>query len=300
MIVRPTAVLAGAGGALMGQYRVDNHPDRVVLRLDGEQQVVWGAPGETATKAAAAYFACVNASGGIHGRPVQYLVENDQWNPELAAQAASKLVQGEADPSDPEFNLLPTLRDLILHHWEANTIFRDALLPNGAQAFRDLHAHLDELNDSGASGHATVVVKNQRIKHASVAEIENVWAYFRVNHVFRTDTSAMLRAGARWLGSLVTGGAIGPPKSLLDNSPLRELLSRVTDFDAVRVNVARGDLRAVVPVHVREHRRVHAERDSEDRGSDSLAARAGDHRRAVLPQPRPGDQGRLRPLDQSL
>ena len=49
---------------------------------------------------------------------------------------------------------------------------------------------------------------------------------------------AMLRAGGRWLGSLVTGGMVGPPRSLLDNSPLRELLSRVTDFDAVRVNVA--------------------------------------------------------------
>ena len=55
------------------------------------------APGDfsSATKSAAAYFACVNASGGIHGRPVQYLVENDQWNPELAAQAASKLVQDQ-------------------------------------------------------------------------------------------------------------------------------------------------------------------------------------------------------------
>jgi NTE family protein len=55
----------------------------------------------------------------------------------------------------------------------------------------------------------------------------------------------MIRAGARWMGSLVTGGAMGPPKSLLDNSPLRSLLSRVTNFDAVRENVARGDLRAL-------------------------------------------------------
>jgi hypothetical protein len=31
-----------------------------------------------------------------------------------------------------------------------------------------LHADLDELNDSGASGHATVVVKKQRIKHVEV------------------------------------------------------------------------------------------------------------------------------------
>jgi NTE family protein len=55
----------------------------------------------------------------------------------------------------------------------------------------------------------------------------------------------MLKAGGRWLGSLLTGGAIGPPKSLLDNSPLRELLSKVTDFDAIRANVARGDIRAL-------------------------------------------------------
>jgi branched-chain amino acid transport system substrate-binding protein len=52
------------------------------------------APGDfsASTQAAAAYFACVNANGGIHGRPIEYLVENDQWNPELAAQAASKLI----------------------------------------------------------------------------------------------------------------------------------------------------------------------------------------------------------------
>ena len=37
----------------------------------------------------------------------------------------------------------------------------------------------------------------------------------------------MLKAGARWMGSLLTGGMMGPPKSLLDNSPLRELLAQV-------------------------------------------------------------------------
>lgn len=55
------------------------------------------APGDfsAATDAASAYFSCVNANGGIHGRPIEYMVENDQWNPELAAQAASKLVEDE-------------------------------------------------------------------------------------------------------------------------------------------------------------------------------------------------------------
>lgn len=48
------------------------------------------------TDAAAAYFACVNANGGINGRPIEYIVENDQWNPELASQVATKLVKDEA------------------------------------------------------------------------------------------------------------------------------------------------------------------------------------------------------------
>ena len=47
------------------------------------------------TDAAAAYFKCVNENGGINGRPIEYLVENDQWNPELAAQVAIKLVKDE-------------------------------------------------------------------------------------------------------------------------------------------------------------------------------------------------------------
>ncbi len=43
-------------------------------------------------QAAAAYFACVNSNGGINGRPIHYSIEDDQWNPETAAQLAAKLV----------------------------------------------------------------------------------------------------------------------------------------------------------------------------------------------------------------
>ena len=92
---------------------------------------------------------------------------------------------------------------------------------------------------------ASILAGNVTRWHQSVAEIEQVWANFSVSHVFRTDAWAMIKSGARWMGSLFTGGIIGPPKSLLDNSPLRELLSKVTDFDAIRANVAHGHLRAL-------------------------------------------------------
>jgi branched-chain amino acid transport system substrate-binding protein len=47
----------------------------------------------SSARAASAYFKCVNANGGINGRPIEYTVADDAWNPETAAQVASKLVK---------------------------------------------------------------------------------------------------------------------------------------------------------------------------------------------------------------
>ena len=42
----------------------------------------------SSARAADAYFKCVNANGGINGRPIAYTIQDDTWNPEVAAQAA--------------------------------------------------------------------------------------------------------------------------------------------------------------------------------------------------------------------
>jgi len=47
----------------------------------------------SSARAADAYFKCVNANGGINGRPVAYTIQDDTWNPEVASQAANKLVK---------------------------------------------------------------------------------------------------------------------------------------------------------------------------------------------------------------
>jgi NTE family protein len=142
-----------------------------------------------------------------------------------------------------------------------NTVSRAALIITGGgaraayqvgvlKALAEIHPRPEWpfpiiVGTSAGAVSASILAGNVTRWHQSVVEIENVWANFHVAQVFRSDAAAMLKAGARWMGSLLTGGAIGPPKSLLDNSPLRELLSKVTDFDAVRANVARGDLRAL-------------------------------------------------------
>ena len=113
------------------------------------------------------------------------------------------------------------------------------LLPGQPNPFRII------VGTSAGAVAASVLAARASHWREAVASIEQVWANFHVAQVFRSDAAAMLRAGARWMGSLFTGGMIGPPRSLLDNSPLRELLSKVTDFDAVRAHVAKGHLRAL-------------------------------------------------------
>jgi branched-chain amino acid transport system substrate-binding protein len=46
----------------------------------------------SSTKAVKAYFACINANGGIAGRPIEYSVEDDGWAPEKSTASAAKLI----------------------------------------------------------------------------------------------------------------------------------------------------------------------------------------------------------------
>ena len=149
---------------------------------------------------------------------------------------------GEADSSKAKVGRA----GLILTGGGARAAYQVGVL----KALAEIHASPDWpfpiiVGTSAGAVSASILASNVTRWHQSVGEIERVWANFHVAQVFRSDATAMLRAGARWMGSLFTGGMIGPPKSLLDNSPLRELLSKVTDFDAIRANVARGDLRAL-------------------------------------------------------
>jgi len=75
----------------------------------GNGQKATGAPiklGAIATKqpgtdftdipnAAKAYFDCVNANGGVNGRPIDYSIETEQTDPGQVASLARKLVQSE-------------------------------------------------------------------------------------------------------------------------------------------------------------------------------------------------------------
>jgi NTE family protein len=93
---------------------------------------------------------------------------------------------------------------------------------------------------------AAVLAAEAHHWHRAVAGLEEVWGNFRAEQVFRVDPWHMLRAGLHWLFSLVSGGTmVAPPKSMLDNSPLRELLGKKVDWSGVGRSIERGHLRAL-------------------------------------------------------
>ena len=102
---------------------------------------------------------------------------------------------------------------------------------------------------SGTSaGAVNSVVLASRAHHfrSALAELEQVWGHFRCHHVYKTDHLTMLRSSVHWLASIVLGGwLVGTPKSLLDNSPLRELLSRTMHFPRVQDAIEAGHLDAL-------------------------------------------------------
>ena len=98
---------------------------------------------------------------------------------------------------------------------------------------------------AGAINSVVIASKAHRFRLA-VAELERVWGHFHCHHVYKTDNATMLKSSLHWLSSIVLGGfLVGAPKSLLDNTPLRGLLSRNVRFPVIENAIERGYLDAV-------------------------------------------------------
>lgn len=102
---------------------------------------------------------------------------------------------------------------------------------------------------SGTSAGAinSVVLANRaRRFRMGVAELTGVWGHFSCDQVFRSDSLTMLKSSLQWMGAFVTGGTlVNMPGSLLDNSPLRDLLAQNIRFDRIQEAIDHGYLDAV-------------------------------------------------------
>ncbi|MCB1955562.1 MAG: patatin-like phospholipase family protein [Rhodocyclaceae bacterium] len=81
---------------------------------------------------------------------------------------------------------------------------------------------------------------------AAVRKLSWIWRNFSVGQVYRADGLSILASGLRWGSALLLGWLFRQsPASLLDNDPLRQLLTGALDFDAIERNIARGHLHAL-------------------------------------------------------
>ena len=85
---------------------------------------------------------------------------------------------------------------------------------------------------------------------ASVRQIVEVWKNFRAEQVYRADSVSMLRSGATWMTLLSLGWLLAKwrrikPRSLLDNTPLGELLRRLVPLERLPYLIRKGHVQAL-------------------------------------------------------
>jgi len=98
---------------------------------------------------------------------------------------------------------------------------------------------------AGAINAAVLATQAARFSVA-VAEMERVWSNFKAAQVYRTDNWTMLKTSLYWLSAIMLGG-LGKKnsRSLLDSSPLRELLTENIKFSLIERAINRGHLEAL-------------------------------------------------------
>jgi branched-chain amino acid transport system substrate-binding protein len=65
------------------------------IKIGGIDMLIPGVDFTTIGKVAQAYFNCVNDNGGIHGRPIRYILYTEQLNPAQEAALARKLITSD-------------------------------------------------------------------------------------------------------------------------------------------------------------------------------------------------------------
>lgn len=78
-----------------------------------------------------------------------------------------------------------------------------------------------------------------------VDRLWGIWSNFHVGKVFKVDSWTAIKSAFGWGANFLLGGLTRQPRSVLDNSPLRELLERHIRFARIQQAIDSGDLRAV-------------------------------------------------------
>ena len=144
----------------------------------------------------------------------------------------------------------PPVRDtvgLVLPGGGARAAYQVGVLKAIAEWMPDAPNPFPIIVGTSAGAVAAAVIATEAFRwQRAIAALEQVWANFHVNQVFRADSWHMLRSGLHWAISLASGGLLwGPPRALFDNTPLRELLAERIQWRHLQRSLASGALRSL-------------------------------------------------------
>lgn len=96
---------------------------------------------------------------------------------------------------------------------------------------------------SAGSINAAALASNASQFHVGVEKIIEVWTNFQLSHVFYSDAKNLAKRISLWLWcNFGFGSREKGPGSLLDNTPLRKLLTQYVDSQRIEKAIADGDL----------------------------------------------------------
>jgi NTE family protein len=98
---------------------------------------------------------------------------------------------------------------------------------------------------SAGSINTVALASNAQDFHHGVSKLVSVWSQFHLGQVFHADGWSLLKRILAWVWShLGFGKWQRGPTSLLDNQPLRKLLSQYIDFESIDESIDSGHLHA--------------------------------------------------------
>ncbi|MDP3612116.1 MAG: patatin-like phospholipase family protein, partial [Rubrivivax sp.] len=102
---------------------------------------------------------------------------------------------------------------------------------------------------AGAINAAALAADADRFE-ASVEVLAKVWQNFGTEQVYRSDSLGVIRSGAQWLTMMSVGWLIArwrraKPRSLLDNTPLAQLLQRMVPLERLPMMFEQKHLHAL-------------------------------------------------------
>ena len=134
-------------------------------------------------------------------------------------------------------------RALVLTGGGARGAYQAGVLKFIGENIPDAHFETLVGASSGALNIAGLASEGGDLKAAG-EKVAKLWCGLEMNQVFRTDFFSLFKIGLFWLYDLFFGGFFGKPKahSLVDTTPLRELLERTYKPENVKKAIESGKI----------------------------------------------------------